>query len=310
MAEPSQKLSIIIVTYNSAEVIAHCLRALPSRPDIEIIVVDNASIDNTLAIVADTRPDVTVRANGRNAGFAVAVNIGADIARADHLLLLNPDATIEGTEISRMLTFMDRHPDVGVAAPLVLDRDGAFRTLAVGYSPNLRRMFAHATGLSRLGRRVSVLRGHYLLRDQVMPGSSIDLDWVSGGCMFVRRSLWDDLAGLSERWFMYAEDIEFCLRAREADARVVLVSSARARHEVGGSSGASGDHVSTTWLTNLFDLYRSSIAVNRLQVELWRWTVVTGYALRAFALRVLAPSKVMDRKRFGAYASALRGRGE
>lgn len=302
------KLSVIVVTYNSAAILEPCLSALPRRDDMEIIVVDNASDDSSPDVARRLRPDATVVSNGSNAGFAIAVNRGSEIASGEILLLLNPDAAIVGTEIAKVLSLLDSRPDVGIAAPLVHEREGAFRTLAVGFAPNLRRMFTHATGLSRLGRRWPALIGHYVLRDQIESGKPMELDWVSGGCMFVRHSLWMQLGGLSERWFMYAEDIEFCLRARKVGARVVLDPDATARHEVGGSSGRS-DHVNTMWLSNLFDLYRSSIARNRLQVALWRWTVIAGYDLRALALRVLAPTRVADRARFRAYAAALRTQG-
>lgn len=298
---------MIIVTYNSYGVIDRCLTSLPLRDDVEVLVVDNASSDRTVVAVQESRGDVLIIQNGVNVGFAVAVNQAAAVARGEILLLLNPDAAISAENIDTMLELLVTRPDIGVAAPFVNEGGGAFHTLAVGYTPNLRRMFAHATGLSRLGKSLPFLTGHYLMRSDVKMGETVELDWVSGGCMFVRASLWHELGGLSERWFMYAEDIEFCLRARKHGSRVAMHSAAVAEHEVGASSGqAAMRPVNTAWLANLFDLYRTTIATNRLQVELWRLTVMFGYDLRAVTLRLMSPGRTGDVGRFRAYASALR----
>ncbi|WJM17337.1 glycosyltransferase family 2 protein [Microbacterium arborescens] len=293
-----------MVTYNSAEVVAASLNALPA--DVEVIVVDNASADHTRSVVLDNRPDTEWVQTGANLGFAPAVNIAAKRARGELFLLLNPDAMIAERAINDVLAVFDKHPDVAVAAPIVVEAGGHLTTMAGGFEPTIWRMFTHSSGLSRLAKKIPLLRGHYLLQGQQKREGLTDLDWVSGGCLFVRRSAWTELGGLTERWFMYAEDVEFCLRIRDQGHRVVLAPWAEAEHAVGGSSSGTSA-VRTQWLENLFDLYQMRYRAGFIRSWIWRFVVAGGYAARALVLRVTFSARG-DRaahQRFASYARAI-----
>ncbi|TXK16044.1 glycosyltransferase family 2 protein [Microbacterium wangchenii] len=307
MTEPMglDSLAIIIVTYNSSHVIRDALHALP--PDARLVIVDNASSDDTLDVVRASRPSADLIERASNDGFAVAVNAGIASADAEYVLLLNPDAVIENDSISGAVDALKLNRNIGILSPQVLEGDGTLSTAAGGFPPTIWRMLTHATGLSRLARWLPLLRGHYLLRNAMPKDGLLDVDWVSGGCMFIRRSVWSELSGLSERWFMYAEDVEFCLRAREAGWRVVMAPGLMAHHAVGESS-AGELQIKTVWLENLFDLYRSHYAAGWARSALWRLIVGGGFATRAIvtALRPAASrdARVHDRMRFTAYARA------
>ena len=299
------------MTFNSSKVIKECLLPLQNRADLQLIVVDNASSDLTVQIVREIAPSALVILNQKNLGFAQAVNIGAEHAKGKVILLLNPDAVIEPTQICAALEKFNQDPKVGIIGPLTLEANGAFRTLAAGFRPSIGRMWLHASGLSRLGKFFPCLRGHYLLRDQVRDNSSVSVEWVSGGCMFIRTSLWRDLRGLTTRWFMYAEDIDICLRAADKGFQICLDSSISATHAVGGSSGESRG-VNTLWIENLLDLYSTKIAPSRAHVWLWKIVVKSGFAMRlgvmnAFSLMNLGNRQQVEvnRERFRAYISGL-----
>ncbi|MEW1976698.1 glycosyltransferase family 2 protein [Microbacterium profundi] len=309
MSITQQALSVIIVTYNSASVVEAAILGLPS--DCEIIVVDNASTDSTLDILQAAPRDLTILPRSDNAGFAKAVNQGAKQATGDYLLLLNPDARIDESAVASVLDHLAHNPEMGIASPLVVEGDGALKTLAAGHEPTIWRMLTHATGLSRLSSGSDILRGHYLLRGQLGDQPERDVSWVSGGCMFVRRQAWEQLGGLTERWFMYAEDVEFCLRAKAAGFGVRVIVSAKAYHAVGMSSVSTDSYQAprTVWLENLFDLYRLRYQAGPVRSFAWRSVVGLGFAARALVATLKASvsghHSSHDSRRFHAYAAAM-----
>ncbi|MEA9985957.1 glycosyltransferase family 2 protein [Subtercola sp. RTI3] len=286
------RVSVIMVTYNSAHIVKQSLVDLPPAPLVEVIVVDNKSSDLSVETVLSARPDAVVIRNEENAGFAKAVNLGAARATGEYLLLLNPDAVINASALKSLVESMSSNSAIGIIAPLVTDSTGEFSTIAAGFFPTIIKMGLHASGISRLGKWCPALEGHYLFRSSRLSRSR-DLDWVSGGCLLVRRHIWNSLDGLSERWFMYAEDIELCLRVRRAGYKVVLDPSAQAIHEIGSSSHEVQGRANPTWVVNLFDLYCRDLARNEVSKSAWRWTVIAGFRGRAAAynlLRILRPS--------------------
>jgi GT2 family glycosyltransferase len=303
--EEGALLSIIQVTYNSENVIENCLDALAGLENSEIIIVDNNSVDSTCAKILSGYPQVQLVARDENLGFAASSNAGAFLARGKYLLLLNPDAQITQAEINKALDFLERNPDVGILGPYTDEGSGSFKTLAAGYFPGLKNVFTHAFGLSRFSKKFSWLRGHYLLKDQTDRGASLDVDWVSGACMFVRHEVWKELEGLSRRWFMYAEDVDFCFRVKRLGFRVVYGAGVLAKHEVGGSSGSSGG-IGTLWLENLLDFYEQKISKNWITTLVWKSIVSAGYWLRAAVLLIHTNKQQrQSSRRFSMYAKSL-----
>lgn len=308
-------VSIIVVTYNSLGVIGSCLDALARDgappTEVEVIVIDNLSTDDTVAVLHERYPWVRVIENDENAGFSRAVNLAATHALGRHLLLLNPDARISAEGVARLSRLLDSDPSIGAAAPVLENEGEEVVILAAGHAPTVAKMFLHQSGLSRLGRRWRVLEGHYLFAADVREGVR-DVDWVSGGCLMVPRDVWRRAGGLTDRWFMYAEDVEFCLRLRAAGLRVIIDAGERAQHALGGSSSGVEGSVNTAWIVNLFDLYGWRMARTAAQQRLWRAIVLAGmngrlWWFRAAARRRHDPEAVAAQiRRFGIYASALR----
>ncbi|WP_279366723.1 glycosyltransferase family 2 protein [Microbacterium testaceum] len=305
-AAPVPLVTVLIVTYNSRSTIRAAIDGLVGN--CEIVLVDNASLDGTADFIESAYGSrVILIRSGENLGFAKAVNRAAENASGKFLLLLNPDASMDYENIGLLTVAMSAYPEVGVAAPDVIEGAGEFRTMAAGYEPSVRRMFLHSSGLSRLGRHTARLRGHYLLRDQIRPNRPEFLKWVSGGCMLVERTVWQNLGGLSERWFMYAEDVEFCLRASSAGWKVAVFPWAFAHHSVGGSSDDSSGPVRTVWLENLYDLFVLRYHPSTFRAASWRGVVAVGFAARSSVFALLTsvrPAYRSDARRFAAYARA------
>ncbi|PPG89171.1 glycosyl transferase [Rathayibacter sp. AY1F3] len=305
-------VSIVIVTYNSIGVIRSCLDALAGRDEsVEILVVDNLSRDETVAVLRAEYPDVQVVENTENAGFSRAVNLGAAHATGRHLLLLNPDAQISAEVVGSLASLLDSDPTIGAVSPLLENEGEDVVIVAAGHAPTVRRMLLHQTGLSRLGRRFPSFEGHYLFAAD-LHGRPRDVDWVSGGCLMIPLAVWDRVGGLTDRWFMYAEDVEICLRLRAEGLRVVLDPRLHALHAMGGSSSGVDGRVGTAWIVNLFDLYGWRMARSDLQQQVWRAVVLAGMASRMLVYRLsgLRPGRAAaaagQLRRYGVYMRALR----
>ncbi|MER3475134.1 MAG: glycosyltransferase family 2 protein [Armatimonadota bacterium] len=230
-------VSVIIVNWNTRDELRECLRSLhPSlHPDVqaEIIVVDNASWDDSVAMVKREFPEVKLIENRLNEGFGKAHNRAAQVAQGRYLLLLNSDARAHPGALKQLVDYADAHPDVGIIAPKVLNPDGSLQ-----YS--CRRFPVYEAGLFRntlLGRLFPQNR---FVRDYLMTdfdhAHTMEVDWVSGCAMMIRRETWHQLGGFDEQFFMYCEDVDLCWRAHEAGWKVVYHPDAVVTHAIGRST--------------------------------------------------------------------------
>jgi hypothetical protein len=231
-------LSILIVTFNSGSVLAGCLDSIPAATGekTEIILVDNASRDGTLALVRRNYPAVRVIANPRNVGFAAAVNQAAQAARGSMLLLLNPDTVVQSGAIDQLVSFLAEHPAAGICAPRVLDRHGRIRHNCFRFETPWT-FFWFGVGVGPLQK----LRNRILGRTdwQIDRDSAQNVEAVTGAALLVRRQLYEQLGGMDERFFMYCEDGDFCLRARQAGYQAMLVPRSVMTH-IGAASTPHG----------------------------------------------------------------------
>jgi hypothetical protein len=279
---------VIIVTYNSVGVIGACLTALTTgfEESTEVIVVDNASEDNSVEFIRERHPGVLIIANSTNVGFASAVNIGAKRARGEYLVLLNPDATVSHDVLNQLIATVGANTHVGVIAPWLEDPTGRISVASAGRDPFLWRMFCHYSGMSRLFGRARCFEGHYLLPRHL--GARRDVDWVTGACLVVSRRVWNTVGGMSERWFMYAEDLEFCRKVRRAGYSVVFDPTLSATHLVGESAAGNRRSSNPAWVVNLYDFYSSELTERGIDRLAWRLVVAIGLYSRAIAYAVRA----------------------
>jgi GT2 family glycosyltransferase len=216
-------VSIIIVSYNSAAQIGTCLRALQQQrgdSDYEIVVVDNASRDQSRAIVAEF-PAVRLLAESENWGFAGGVNRGVAAAHGRAIALLNPDAEPAPDWLQQLLAALD-DPQIGVVGSKVVGPDGRIQSL--GSNLQLPAMLSEH-------RQAGQPDSHH---DHTIA----DVWAVHGAAMAFTRALWDELGGFDEGFFpAYWEECDFCERARRAGQRVVVAPQAAVRHQEASATG-------------------------------------------------------------------------
>lgn len=228
-------LSILIVTYNSAGRIHTLLSLL--RPELErlaaeVIVVDNASADQTVRVVREHHPWVRLIASPVNLGFAAGNNLAAGQASGRYLLLLNPDAIPAPAALARGIELMDCHPEAGLAGGELRGADGS-RQPSARMFPTLRDEVFTLTGLAARWPRSRLLAR--LDRRWADPEAPALVDWLPGAFVFIPASLFSRLGGFDERFFMYYEEVDLCRRVREAGMRVCYWPELKAVH-IGGES--------------------------------------------------------------------------
>ena len=232
-------VTAILVNYNAGNELAVALRSIQSdcaQVEWEAVVVDNASSDNSAAIV-ETFPRATLIRNPANVGFGRAVNQAAAVARAPRLLLINPDCRLVSGAISTLRSVLDAEPSCAVVGPRIFDPDGTVQGSARGDPDMLTGLFGRTGALRVLLPLLPVARRNVVVEDAVRTGaSSVVVDWLSGACMLIRRDAFTAAGGFDERFFLYWEDADLCRRLRNRGFQVRYVPGASAVHQVGRSS--------------------------------------------------------------------------
>lgn len=240
------ELSVVIVTFNCRELALACLRSLAAeRADVglEAIVVDNASTDGALSAVRREFPWVRTVEVGGNVGFARATNLGLQRAEGTRVLLLNPDTLVPRGVLRACLNALEAHPDVGVLGCKLVLPDGRLDHACKRGFPTPQASLWYLLGLGRLRPRsrrfAAYTAGH------VGPDEISDVGAINGAFMLVRREALEDIGGLDERFWMYAEDLDWCLRCWRSGWRVLYWPRAEVEHVKGGSVGKP-----RSWRTN------------------------------------------------------------
>jgi GT2 family glycosyltransferase len=254
--------AIVIVTYNSANDIVSLLDSMASAAGtltIRVVVVDNASTDGTLEIVQDKYPSAVCVAAGGNLGYAAGINVGRKFTGdCSALLVLNPDIVLEAGAIEIMMAALD-DPQVGVAVPMLLDPDGR-RLPSLRRDPTLARAIGGLLG-DRLGSRPGWLSD--IVRSETDYHVGHPVDWATGAVMLISAACDRIVDSWDDRFFLYAEEVDYAFRVRTAGFRIEYVPQARARHR-GAGSGRS-------------DALVALMAVNRI-----RYIEKLGYRRRAY----------------------------
>lgn len=301
-------LSVCLVTYNSGGLMPGCLEAFRQRPeDITIRVWDNGSTDGVTPRVLTCLKDQglidELHLCPDDPGFAVGANHLIRRSPGEAILLLNPDAHLDLDSVELLRQAADADPTLGVLSPVV-SGDGDVQVMSAGLQPRLWPLFTHYSGLSKLFPRVGPLRGRHLFLAS-HGGQDQDVEWTSGACMFIPRSTVQRVGLLSERWFMYGEDLEYCQRVREAGLLIRIVAAAHAYHAVGASAtegieelleatpsqaprfteeptgAGEPPDITGMWGRNTYDYYVRQFHPNSAQRLLWRAVFSGGLACRA-----------------------------
>jgi len=245
-------LSIIIVNWNTRDLLCNCLESVfyhTKDISFEVLVVDNASADESTAVVNTRFPQVKLIANNKNVGFTRANNQALPQCQGRYILLLNPDTVVLNGALHKLLLFMDSHPEVGVCGPHIIQPDGTARTESCGFQPTLRTMFAHYLFLSRLFANTRFFRGVHLISKN-RTTEPLEVEWVSGACMMVRRSALSKVGFLDESLF-FGDDFEWCARFQAQNWQIYYVPQASIIHYTGSAVKLVDGPVSTSWVHGL-----------------------------------------------------------
>jgi len=283
------KLSIVIPTYNAHEWIEQCLdsiRAHVPSCDYEIIVVDDTSSDDTLAIVREKFPDVRLFANDRNLGFGKTANVGLRASAGDYILVLNNDTWMHAGALDAMVAHLDAHPDTGIVGPKVLSGDGTIQQQCRRRIPTPTAALLYFTGIARLFPKNPAIAGY--LMTAADENKMTEVDSVSGACLMVRRGALERVHGFDEEYYLYGEDMDFCWRTKLAGWKVVYDPAATITHFGGqGGTGKKRLYATIEWHRAMWIFYRKHRAPKVSMPE--RAIVYSGILVKG-ALAVIANS--------------------
>jgi N-acetylglucosaminyl-diphospho-decaprenol L-rhamnosyltransferase len=254
--------SIIIVSFNSGECLTRCLESIEAHaPAANVIVIDNASTDESTGSAALRRDGVTLLVNPRNMGFARAVNQGLAAASRHLVMVLNPDCYLLPGAADRLEEELGRYPECAIAGPRILNDDGSVQGSARGDPTLFTGFFGRTTLLTRLFPNSRLAR-HNVRTDiaRVTNGGSFSVDWVSGACMMARREALTAVGGFDERYFLYWEDADLCRRLRNKGHSTRYVPSCTIVHSVGVSSRGARTLATTAFHQSAYTYYATHVA--------------------------------------------------
>ena len=243
--QPIPDLSVILVNYNGKDLLPNCLGSLfdvGAALQIECIVVDNGSQDNSVELLGQMFPQARLVVNRENRGFAAANNQGMALARSEYLLLLNTD-TVFHQGLERMLQLLQDGDNIGAVGPVMMDANNHPRD-SWGYFPTLSRLLITMLLLDRLpwvSQRAHpfIVRPHHAeFQNEIAISHTVD--WISGACFLTTRQVVDHIGPFDTNLFMYNEDVEWCYRMRQAGYAVWVTPDATITHL--GAGGTERNH--------------------------------------------------------------------
>jgi hypothetical protein len=224
-------VDVVVVSHNNLNTLRECVETLCRADKVNVIVVDNASLDESISTVQDL--PVTAVPLDTNLGFAHGCNAGWPRGRGEYVLFLNPDARIDPASLSRLTQELDEDPGVGVVGPRIVDEAGALE-YSIFRFPRVSSTYAQALFLHRLWPRADW--SDEVVRDRTRYETAGPAEWLSGACLLVRRSFLESEGGFDDGFFMYCEDQDLCRRSWARGLAVRFEPAARAVHVGGGGA--------------------------------------------------------------------------
>jgi N-acetylglucosaminyl-diphospho-decaprenol L-rhamnosyltransferase len=286
-------LSVVVVSYNTRELLRTCLQSVVSTLDpsirYEMIVVDNASEDGSVAMARDQFPGVRVIANVDNRGFAAGSNQGLEQSTGHHIMLLNPDTVVMPGALQAMMTTLEGRVDVGVVGPKLVYPDGRLQHSAFRF-PSLAMIFLdffpfhHRLLDSRLNGRYP--------RSWYERGDVFPIDHPLGAALMVRRSTVGDVGLLDEGYYMYCEEIDWCMRIKRAGWGILCCPQAEIVHHSAQSTSQLKDEMYVQLHKSRYRLYRKQYG--HLFQRLANWLVKIGISYQEVQARRQARKGCLD----------------
>ena len=278
------QFAAILVNYNAGPEIERALRSIVDEMGGESwqgIVIDNASVDGSATKVNQFLPHVRLIRNDANVGFARGVNQGLAATTAPYVLIMNPDCRLMAGAIAALRGVLDAQPRCALTGPRVLNPDGSVQGSARGDPDMLTGLFGRTTLLRKVAPFLPIGRRNIVVDEAIRSGQpSAEVDWVSGACMLVRRTAFDQVEGMDERFFLYWEDADLCKRIGEKGWRTVYFPGATVVH----AGGRSSIHV---YRESLAAFHRSAFFLFRKHAR-WPARLFTPIVYLALEMRLRA----------------------
>jgi len=252
------ELSVVIVNFNTRQLLRQCLESLRSAAGgirTQVVVVDNASSDRSAEMVAECFPEVRLLRNPWNHGYARANNQGSRECGGQYLLLLNSDTVVKPDALQHMTDYLHHHPEVGVVGARLFYGDGRIQGSAKAFPTPLNIFFGRKSLLSKLFPNNPYTRRYLpcLSGDLREP---VEVDYVSGAALMVRRALIDRVGPMDEGYFIYWEDADWCYRVRQHGWKVVYLPQAHIVHMEGMSSTRESARLIVEFHKSLYRFFR------------------------------------------------------
>jgi len=278
-------LSIIIVNWNTKELLKDCIKSIYKKTqniDYEIIIVDNASKDGSVKMLKEEFPQCITIASKENLGFAKGNNRAIQKANGKYILFLNPDTELKTEAIGGMINFMKENDEIGAIGCKLLNRDGSIQFTCARKFPTPFNKFCFLTMLNRIFptcKFVSSTEMNYW--DHL---DSREVECLSGACVLTRKKIIDQVGGFDEKFFMYCEDVELCYRIKNHGWRIYYLAGEAIYHYSGASSNQRNESYFSTLLQ--LESNQNFLADNcgRSKAIQFRIAVFTGSIIRIIAI--------------------------
>lgn len=310
LSDVTPDLSIVIVNWNVCALLRRCLHSISmgtaSGPTCQVIVVDCASVDDSVAMVQREFPSAQLIVSSENLGYARGANLGATRASGRYLMIMNPDTEVMYNALAVLVQHMDAHPRVGAAGPQLRYADGRLQPSRRRF-PTLATAFWESTLLQQWFPDNSFAR-HYYMADRTAD-SAQPVDWLVGAALIIRRAAWEEVGPLDEEYFMYFEELDWCRRCHAAGWEVHYVPQAVIIHHEAKSS----DQVPVARTiyfqrskVRYFRKYHGTAWANLIRLFLL-WTFVIQLLEETFKW-LIGHKRPLRRERMSAYWQVLRSR--
>ncbi len=229
------ELSVIIVSWNTKDLLRRCLVALKQEIadiDAEVFVVDNNSADGSANMVTKEHPWAKLITNDANLGFAKANNQAMKVAQGSYILLLNPDTEVQPGSVHTLLKFLPERRQAAIVAPQLLNSDGSIQRSCRAF-PTFLNMLYELIGLSKFFPNVETFRAYKML--DWNHDDERQVDQPEGACLLLRRKVIEEVGTLDEGFFMLFEEVDWCYRIKKAGWQIWFTPKAKVIHHYGQS---------------------------------------------------------------------------
>ncbi len=243
----SVKLSIIIVSYNSAKFIGKCIDSIEHNlpKNSEIIVVDSGSEDETTEILEKYK-NIKLIKSQTNIGYGKGNNLGFRLSKGEYILILNPDTTVAKESVQKLLDYIDSHSEAGLVAPKLIQDNGKVQ-------PTVRKLPTIKGALAEYYFKIKNAYEAYIPD----PDSPLEVESVVGAALMIKRDVFEKIGGFDERYFMYFEDLELCRKLHNLGYKIIYLPDAVVYHKVGGTQ--TYPERNQTWIQKSAEIYHGRL---------------------------------------------------